>query len=325
MTACGGKIISVVRYNGSLAGEWDAFLAEAKNATFLFARAYMDYNTRIADHSLLFYKGGSLVALLPANIDGDVLESHGGLTYGGLVLGSFTGVADVMELFAALRDYLLENTAVKKIVYRPLPHIYAQYPAEEDLYALFRYNALLVQRKVSSAVWLREPLPLSTLRRRKVKQAGQNALAVRESDNYDAFWEMLEKNLKERHNVSPVHTVDEMRMLVSRFPQNIRMFGVFDEGGTMLAGAVIYETSRVAHVQYIASAVAGRACGALDLLFSRLIGEVFACKEYFDFGNSVEQGGRYLNKGLIFQKEGFGARAVVYDTYEVCVNNIIDD
>ena len=49
MTACGGKIISVVRYNGSLAGEWDAFVAKAKNATFLFGRAYMDYNTRIAD------------------------------------------------------------------------------------------------------------------------------------------------------------------------------------------------------------------------------------------------------------------------------------
>ena len=201
----------------------------------------------------------------------------------------------------------------------------AQYPAEEDLYALFRYDAILLQRKVSSAVWLREPLPLSTLRRRKVKQAGQHALVVRESGQYDVFWEMLSANLKERHNVAPVHTVDEMRMLVSRFPRNIRLFGVYAADGAMLAGAVIYETARVAHVQYIASTAAGRACGALDLLFSHLIGKEFAGKEYFDFGNSVEQGGRYLNKGLIFQKEGFGARAVVYDTYEVSVNKIIDD
>ena len=325
MTACSGKIISVVRYNGSLAGEWDAFVASAKNATFLFHRAYMDYNARIADHSLMFYKGGALVALLPANIDGDVLESHGGLTYGGLILGSSAGVADVMALFAALRDFLLENTTVNKIIYRPLPHMYAQYPAEEDLYALFRYDAILLQRKVSSAVWLREPLPLSTLRRRKVKQAGQHALVVRESGQYDVFWEMLSANLKERHNVAPVHTVDEMRMLVSRFPRNIRLFGVYAADGAMLAGAVIYETARVAHVQYIASTAAGRACGALDLLFSHLIGKEFAGKEYFDFGNSVEQGGRYLNRGLIFQKEGFGARAVVYDTYEVSVNKIIDD
>ena len=38
---------------------------------------------------------------------------------------------------------------------------------------------------------------------------------------------------------------------------------------------------------------------------------------YIDFGTSTEQGGTYLNEGLIKQKEGFGGRAVVYDTYEL--------
>ena len=41
----------------------------------------------------------------------------------------------------------------------------------------------------------------------------------------------------------------------------------------------------------------------------------------FDFGISTEQGGRYLNEGLIFQKEGFGARTVVYDTYELNIES----
>ena len=71
------------------------------------------------------------------------------------------------------------------------------------------------------------------------------------------------------------------------------------------------------HAQYIATSDDGRSVGALDGLFSYLITEVFAEKAYFDFGVSTEQGGRYLNEGLAFQKEGFGARAVVYDTYEI--------
>ena len=39
-----------------------------------------------------------------------------------------------------------------------------------------------------------------------------------------------------------------------------------------------------------------------------------------DFGISTEHGGDYLNEGLIFQKEGFGARSVCYDCYEVALD-----
>ena len=45
--------------------------------------------------------------------------------------------------------------------------------------------------------------------------------------------------------------------------------------------------------------------------------EVYDGRRYFDFGISNEDGGRYLNRGLAAQKEGFGGRAVVHDFYEV--------
>ena len=71
-------------------------------------------------------------------------------------------------------------------------------------------------------------------------------------------------------------------------------------------------------MQYIASGEEGRTYGALDLLFRHLVSERYKQFEYVDFGTSNEDGGRYLNEGLIFQKEGFGGRAVCYDTYEIC-------
>lgn len=40
---------------------------------------------------------------------------------------------------------------------------------------------------------------------------------------------------------------------------------------------------------------------------------------YLDFGISNENDGRYLNLGLIEQKEGFGARTVVHDFYRLTV------
>jgi hypothetical protein len=85
----------------------------------------------------------------------------------------------------------------------------------------------------------------------------------------------------------------------------------------ILAGVVIYESKNVAHAQYIASEEKGREIGALDMIFDYLINEYYKNKKYFDFGISTEKDGLYLNEGLIFFKEGFGARGVVHDFYEV--------
>jgi hypothetical protein len=117
---------------------------------------------------------------------------------------------------------------------------------------------------------------------------------------------------------SPVHSQKEIELLHSRFPDNIKLFACF-KGETMLAGVVIYESNRVARAQYIAASDDGKALGALDLIFHCLLTELYRRKPFFDFGTSDEMDGRRLNKGLIDQKEGFGARAVMHDHYEILV------
>ena len=84
-----------------------------------------------------------------------------------------------------------------------------------------------------------------------------------------------------------------------------------------MAGTLVYDTGTVVKTQYIASSAQGRASGALDMLFSTLMDDVFNDHRYMDYGTSTLVGGSNLNEGLISQKEGFGARAVVYDTYEL--------
>lgn len=89
----------------------------------------------------------------------------------------------------------------------------------------------------------------------------------------------------------------------------------------MLAGVVMYESDLVGHVQYIASTGEGKNMGALDLIFDFLINEYYRQKPFFDFGISNEKNGLLLNQGLIEQKEGFGARAVVHDQYEIRIDD----
>ena len=85
----------------------------------------------------------------------------------------------------------------------------------------------------------------------------------------------------------------------------------------MVAGVIVYESENVAHMQYIAANDDGKKLLSTDFIFDFLINEYYKNKKYFDFGISTEKEGRFLNIGLITFKEEFGARAVVYDTYEL--------
>lgn len=312
----GQNNISVLRYNTNLKEEWDRFVDNSRNGTFLHRRGYMDYHAdRFKDYSMLFYREDELVAILPAHIKDRYVCSHNGLTYGGLILPHSTTAETVLNVFEAMLSYLAEQTEATTLIYKPTPHIYHSYPCEEDLYALFRYNAELEECKISSAIRLSRPLPIKG--RRKMTGAMKARLRIVEDENYEAFWKILEERLRERYNVAPVHSIEEIRLLNSRFPDNILLFRVTDNEGCTLGGVVMYIAGDVAHTQYIATSDEGRRIGVLDYLYEYLINERLASYRYLDFGISVEEGGRYLNSGLIAQKERLGGRAVVYNTYAV--------
>ena len=57
--------------------------------------------------------------------------------------------------------------------------------------------------------------------------------------------------------------------------------------------------------------------GALDLAISTVIDTYRDSKKWLDFGISTEDGGHYLNEGLISQKEGFGGRTNIYQTWKL--------
>jgi len=200
--------------------------------------------------------------------------------------------------------------------YKTVPAIYHAIPAEEDRYALFLSHADLHRRDVLSVVAMQSRIGLQTRRRRGAAKATAKGVVTAASDDWSGFWAILTGHLEERFGVRPVHTLDEIDRLRRSFPQNIKLYTA-SLAGELVAGTVIYESARVAHVQYIAASSAGREAGALDHLFMRLLNDVYAAKPFFDFGISTEREGRMLNQGLIEQKEGFGARAVMHDFYRL--------
>jgi hypothetical protein len=299
-----------------MADEWNLFVAASKNGTFLFDRRFMDYHAdRFCDHSLLVYRDQRLYALLPANQKDDTLVSHGGLTYGGLVTDSRCSAKGVLDAFTAINEYLRQQ-GFRHVVYKAVPWIYHQLPAEEDLYALTSVcHARLTIRDISSAIIGDRKIRFSESRKSGIRKAHRQGLTIAESTDFATFWQILNENLTGKYGVRPVHSVAELELLHSRFPEKIRLYMAFD-GETPVGGTLLFLTPQVLHTQYISANAFGKQHGAIDLLFDHLINNTYKDYPYIDFGKSTVSDSADLNEQLIFQKEGFGARAVCYDTYE---------
>ncbi len=312
--------IEIIRYSPERKAEWDAFVRSSRNGTFLFERAYMDYHAhRFVDCSLMFFREGKLTALIPANwVESErTVYSHQGLTYGGIVMRDELTSIRVMDIFESMTEWMRTELGAASMVYKPIPYIYSCCPSQEDLYALFRHNAVLHTRAISSVVEMAHRLPFKKGRKSSIKQAMSKGIVVQESHDIEAFWQILEQVLRDRHQATPVHSLEEMKLLKSRFPENIHLYTATSANNELLGGTIVYEMPTLIHAQYIAASPMGKENGAIDTLYAWLMDEKYSHKRYIDFGTSVEEGGRVLNKGLIRQKEAFGARAVVYDSYSI--------
>jgi len=310
-------MVIIRKYSRANKQNWDSFVKTSKNGHFMFYRAYMEYHAdRFIDHSLMIFDDRErIVAILPANLKNDELYAHEGLTFGGFLLSNKTSTNMVLDIFESLKRYL-KLINVKKLIYKPIPHIYTSLPAQEDLYALFINNAKLFRRNVSSAIDLKSTIRYSKGRKWSVNKAKKEDIEIYETTEFSNFWCLLSQVLQINHEVKPVHSLEEIEQLHHSFPDNIKLF-IALHLGDVVAGAVVYETTLVAHTQYLSNSQIGRDIGALDLVIDHLIKKIYKDKKYFDFGISTENNGQSLNTGLIAQKEGFGARAVVHDFYEL--------
>lgn len=311
-------MFEIKRYSPEDKNVWNQFVANSKNGTFLLDRDFMDYHSeKFEDFSLMVYRKGALYAVLPGNRVEGTLFSHQGLTYGGLITSKKATASEVVTVFELLKEYL-KSEGFSRLVYKPTPHIYHTIPAEEDLYALYRLGARQTARYISSSIYQDHKIKFTESRRSGLRKAKSNGLVVRESEDINAFWQILNDNLSHKYGVHAVHSLAEIQLLKSRFPQKIRLYMVYDQNEVALAGTLIFlANEKVLHVQYISGSPEGKEKGALDLLFDDLINSRYTDVPVIDFGHSTENQGMYLNEALIFQKEGFGGRGVMYDVYEL--------
>ena len=304
-------------YSPTQHSEWNHFVYGAKNSTFMHLREYMDYHSqRFTDCSLVAYHDNKIVGVMPANRVGDTLYSHQGLPFAGwLVQAKHFDITSMLEIWNEMEKFLPAQ-GIRRLVYKPSPHIYHSYPSEEDLYAIFRHKGTVTTTLISTVVPIADALQFNMSYRQRVRNAQKHNIEVRETTDLAPYCDVLTQLLGDRYGVKPVHTLQEINLLHSLFPINIRLFTA-NLGDELLGGTLIYHTGLVARAQYTAASPKGKELAVLPLVFHHLINNVFDQSRYFDFGTSNEQGGLAINEGLIKQKTAMGGRGIAYNTYTI--------
>jgi hypothetical protein len=303
---------------------WNEFVKNSKQGTFLLNRDYMDYHSdRFIDYSLMFYnEKDNLIALLPANIKDNILYSHQGLSYGGLIYGKEAKTIDILNCFQSLKHYVAQLN-IKQLIYKRIPSVYYNYPADEDLYALFRNDAKLIRRDIGYVIDIQNQLKWNELRKRCLKKAIKENLIVKISQDYRVYHDLLSHILNISHDTKPVHSAEEMELLSLRFSDNIKLICCY-RNNQIVSGVLLFIEKNTIHTQYIATSSEGKDFGAFEAIVNFLLNE-FGDKKYLSFGISTENNGTHLNEGLAQQKESFGARGVCHDFYSINFNFSVYD
>ena len=313
--------LSVRPYSTNDAYAWDEFCRDALQATLLHTRRFLSYHgERFSDCSLIIEDNGQWVGLFPAalrNKDDGYIISHPGITYGGILHKGGLRGGQMVEALTHIASYY-HSRGYARLIYKPVPTFYHRAPAEDDLYGLYRIGAIKTRFDLSTTVDLHYRLPISERRRRSLKKAIKAGVEIFEGTQYLAeLWDILAKNLKNKHGVKPIHSLSEIVLLAQRFPRDIRCIcAKLNE--QVVAGTVLFITYTTNHAQYIASSEKGYEVAALDMVFDHAIDRaVREGKRWFDFGISTESQGNVLNEGLYRFKTEFGGGGFAYEFYEI--------
>lgn len=312
--------LELVLYEARHEDIWDTFCKGAANATILHRRRFINYHEdRFNDLSLLVRESGRWVGMFPAAqslSDPALVVNHPGITYGGLVHQGKLGGNRSVEVLKAIVEYYAK-VGYRRLLYKPLPFIYATIPAQDDLYALYRLSARRVRCDLSCCIDLAARRTPSERRKRGLRKAQRSVTLSNDSQLLGKLWSVVAQNLERKHNAQPVHTLEELTILCERFPKQIQVRCALIDG-VVHAGVIFFNADWVWHAQYIAASEVAYEVSALDAVFEAAIVEAKqAGARYFDFGTSNEEGGVVLNDGLYRFKSEFGGGGVAHEFYEL--------
>ena len=314
-----------IRYTDKHEQEWDDFVRASREGTLFHYRKFLSYHRkgRFQDASILVKDQKSQLAVVPAAVvkldRKSVLYSHPGASYGGPVTLNPLTLNEAEHIVQLLVKHAKSVDAQQIILTIP-PLYYRSTLSNNFDFALRIHGFSNNIRELSSVLSLENSLetifdhfPESL--KRALRKAERLDVRIVESSDIDPFYAILQNNLELRHNVTPTHTLNELKRLISLFPNDIKLY-VARLSNRVIGGIITFAcNSRVNLAFYIAHDHEFQTFRVVDSLIWHIIQE--SKKKGFallDFGTFTLK--EKPNRGLCRYKEKFGARGVFRDTFE---------
>ena len=321
----------VFLYEEKYAKAWDELvLNESLNGNFLQTRNFLNYhaNDKFQDHSLMFFKGETLAAVMPANEieHGKILLSHQGSTFGGLVIGEkFCSTSNYNWIFKEMLEHF-EERGYERVELR-MPHwLYARQDKRNELLDYyFQLHGFTSSAEVGFYIDLTElqedyETQFESLKKRKLKKAYKQNLSFKEitsPEGVKEFHDVLTNNMIKFDTV-PIHTYEDMiDFKNSRLKDVVSFYGVYHEE-YLIAGSMVFNFGRkkVFHTQYLASRQECLEYCPNEFLYTNLIR---TAKEqgfrFLSYGTATLEHGKVYNESLGMYKEGFNTDTYINRTY----------
>lgn len=145
-----------------------------------------------------------------------------------------------------MKQYAKDNK-IEKLIYKRIPAIYQTYPSDEDLYALFRYDAKLIRRDIGYTVDIQNQIKWIQAIRTNFNKATKNNITARISVYYEEYHKILSDTLDLAHKTNPVHSIKEMELLAKQFPENIQLVCSYKDDQIVSGAWLFIEKTQYIH------------------------------------------------------------------------------
>lgn len=318
--------ISVKQYVEGEEVRWNQFVSGSNNGTIFHCLDFLSYHgDRFKNnaHHLVWYKGESILAVMPMGIFEEegklVAKSPYGASWGGIVQPikfKFERSAQVVD---ALLEYLRQRDIREVVLTLPPRCYYRQYSVYVE-FQLMRAGFYIANREVTSVLPIFQgdsaEIYFEVRGRNSARKAEKSGVTVKQNDDLDVFYPIL-LGSKRKHEAVPTHTLDELIDLKRRFPGGIVADVAYIDADRPIAGALYFICNPLCILTfYLAHETEFSELNATNLLVRERILQAQRDRfKFFDFGTSTH--GMEPRPNIFKFKESFGSVGYFRDTYRL--------
>ena len=305
----------IIAFDIKLTNDWDEFVYSSKNGNILHTQNFLQYHQeRFEDRSVMFFDNSNvLIGLFPANEANKGIISHGGSSYGGLIVGQNNTLDLAFKMFELLVNHF---SKAEYIQFRNSVHIFKSYSSDEVTNAAEAVGFKKAYSEQSSYIEFGQNYVISKNRQEKISRSKKKLTFIADDKSTEEFYKLLSTNLDIKHQSVPTHNLKEIQDLIQRFPNKFTIYAAY-YGDIMVAGIWLFElTPCNYHTFYLCQDYNFKKyyslSGLIGFLMTGLKNKQAKC---LSFGISTEKNGEELNEGLYSFKKSFGAEKIQRETY----------